>query len=92
MSGRPQVDDQPECRPPADSAPATAWRRSPAGLRQARRTQLTPETTSALFILDALEPMTDQALVAAADDLVGHLQHLGPDVQVATRLIADSQR
>ena len=60
--------------------------------RQARRTQLTPETTSALFILDALEPMTDQALVAAADDLVGHLQHLGPDVQVATRLIADSQR
>ena len=37
-------------------------------------------------------PHDRRALVAAADDLVGHLQHLGPDVQVATRLIADSQR
>src|SRR5215831_21358160 len=34
--------------------------------RQARRTQLTDHTTAALFILDALDPMTDQALHAAA--------------------------
>jgi DNA/RNA-binding domain of Phe-tRNA-synthetase-like protein len=56
--------------------------------RQARRTQLTPQTTTALFILDALAPMTDDALTAAADDLVAHVNRLGPDVRVATRLIA----
>ena len=37
--------------------------------RQARRTQLGDDTTTALFILDALDPMTDEALHAAADDL-----------------------
>ena len=42
--------------------------------RQGRRTQLTPDTTSALFILDALAPMTDDALTAAGDDLVAHLR------------------
>ncbi|MGC5583432.1 B3/B4 domain-containing protein [Ornithinimicrobium sp. W1665] len=41
--------------------------------RQARRTQLHDGTTTALFILDALGPMDDDALTAAADDLVGHL-------------------
>ncbi|USQ81240.1 phenylalanine--tRNA ligase beta subunit-related protein [Ornithinimicrobium faecis] len=41
--------------------------------RQARRTQLHEGTTTALFIMDALAPMTDEALQAAADDLVGHL-------------------
>lgn len=55
--------------------------------RQARRTQLTADTTTALFILDALDPMTDQALHAAADDLVTHLARLGPDVRAAHRLI-----
>jgi DNA/RNA-binding domain of Phe-tRNA-synthetase-like protein len=56
--------------------------------RQARRTQLRDDTTSALFILDVLDPMTDEALDAAADDLVAHLDRLGPDVRVARRLIA----
>lgn len=56
--------------------------------RQGPRTQLTPETTAALFILDALDPMTDDALTAAADDLVTHLRRLGPDVRVVTRLMA----
>ena len=56
--------------------------------RQARRTQLTDDTTTALFILDALDPLTDEALAAAADDLVGHLRSLGPDVRVARRLLA----
>lgn len=55
--------------------------------RQARRTQLREETTSALFILDALEPMTDEALHAAAEDLVAQMARFGPDVQVARRLI-----
>lgn len=55
--------------------------------RQARRTQLTDGTTAALFILDALEPLTDEVLEAAADDLVAHLRRLGPDVRVARRLL-----
>ncbi|MEV0158080.1 phenylalanine--tRNA ligase beta subunit-related protein [Micromonospora sp. NPDC050686] len=55
--------------------------------RQAHRTQLRDDTTTALFILDALDPITDQALHTAADDLTGHLTWLGPDVQVARRLI-----
>ncbi len=56
--------------------------------RQAHRTQLTDDTTSALFILDALDPVTDAALAAAAEDLVTHLARLGPDVRVAQRLLA----
>jgi DNA/RNA-binding domain of Phe-tRNA-synthetase-like protein len=55
--------------------------------RQARRTQLSDATTTALFILDALEPTTEQALHAAADDLVTHLARLGPDVRAARRLL-----
>jgi DNA/RNA-binding domain of Phe-tRNA-synthetase-like protein len=56
--------------------------------RQGRRTQLTRGTTSALFILDALAPMTDDALTAAGDELVAHLRHLGEDVTTATRFLA----
>ena len=56
--------------------------------RQARRTQLRDDTTAALFILDALDPVTGQALHAAADDLVAHLTRLGPGVRAARRLIA----
>ncbi len=56
--------------------------------RQARRTQLSNDTSTALFILDALDPMTDEALHAAADDLITHLARLGPGVRAARRLIA----
>jgi DNA/RNA-binding domain of Phe-tRNA-synthetase-like protein len=56
--------------------------------RQARRTRLRADTTTALFILDVLDPMTDAALAAAADDLAGQLAGLGPDVQVTRRLIS----
>jgi DNA/RNA-binding domain of Phe-tRNA-synthetase-like protein len=56
--------------------------------RQARRTQLDDDTTTALFILDALNPVTDEALRAAAEDLVAHLARLGPDVRATHRLIA----
>jgi len=55
--------------------------------RQARRTQLSDGTTAALFILDALGPVADEALRAAADDLAAHLARLGPGVQVARRLL-----
>jgi DNA/RNA-binding domain of Phe-tRNA-synthetase-like protein len=56
--------------------------------RQARRTQLREDTTAALFVLDALDPMADEALHVAAEDLVAHLTRLGPDVRAARRLIA----
>jgi DNA/RNA-binding domain of Phe-tRNA-synthetase-like protein len=55
--------------------------------RQGRRTQLRDSTTSALFILDALAPMTDEQLRAATDDLATHLAGLGPDVVVNSRTL-----
>ena len=55
--------------------------------RQARRTQLRENTTTALFILDALHPVAGQALHAAADDLLARLDRLGPDIRSARRLI-----
>jgi DNA/RNA-binding domain of Phe-tRNA-synthetase-like protein len=58
--------------------------------RQARRTQLSDETTTALFILDALDPMTGEQLEAASEELTSHLARLGPDVQVVRRLITAS--
>jgi DNA/RNA-binding domain of Phe-tRNA-synthetase-like protein len=58
--------------------------------RQGRRTQLTDDTTAVLFILDALAPLTDDALAAAADDLLAHVARLGPDVQVTRRLLRSS--
>jgi DNA/RNA-binding domain of Phe-tRNA-synthetase-like protein len=56
--------------------------------RQGRRTQLTPDTTAALFILDALDPVTDEQLHAVSDDLLSHLRLLAPDARVASRLLA----
>ena len=56
--------------------------------RQCRRTQLTDGTSSALFILDALDPTTDDELTAAADELTTHLRGLGAKVTIARRLIA----
>jgi DNA/RNA-binding domain of Phe-tRNA-synthetase-like protein len=58
--------------------------------RQGRRTQLREDTTTALFIFDALDPMTDEAVHAAAGDLVAHLTSFGPNVVTARRLIAGS--
>jgi DNA/RNA-binding domain of Phe-tRNA-synthetase-like protein len=56
--------------------------------RQARRTQLRDDTTTALFIMDALDPMTDAELQAAADDLSTHLHRLEPTVHIARRLVS----
>ncbi|WP_134774353.1 B3/4 domain-containing protein [Ornithinimicrobium flavum] len=55
--------------------------------RQTTRTALTEETTTALFILDALDPLTNVELEAAADELVEHLRALGPELTVARRLV-----
>lgn len=55
--------------------------------RQGRRTGLTDTTRRALFILDALTPVTDEQLHAAGDTLADALGSLGEDVQVARRLV-----
>ena len=61
--------------------------------RQGRRTQLRDDTTSAVFILDALEPMTSEALLAAGEDLTARLLLLGPEVVTAQHLVeSDSHR
>jgi DNA/RNA-binding domain of Phe-tRNA-synthetase-like protein len=56
--------------------------------RQARRTQLDEHTTTALFILDALDPMTDEQLHDAAEDLTTQLRRLGPDVHLVRRSLS----
>lgn len=56
------------------------WRQSP-------RTALTDETTRALFIIDALGPISDDALKAAANELASTLQGLSPGAQVFRRII-----
>jgi DNA/RNA-binding domain of Phe-tRNA-synthetase-like protein len=60
--------------------------------RQARRTRLRDETTAALFIFDALDPVDDKALHAAADDLAGQLTRPGRSVQAVRRVIGDGDQ
>lgn len=55
--------------------------------RQCSRTALTDDTTTAVFILDALDPMSDHALIAAADALADALSDLDSDVRLSRRLI-----
>lgn len=56
--------------------------------RQARRTQLSDETTSALFIFDALAPMSDAAVQEAAHELQTHVTRGNPQASWAQRMIA----
>ncbi|KAJ6072690.1 hypothetical protein N7467_010775 [Penicillium canescens] len=58
--------------------------------RQGPRTALTDETTRILFILDALEPLSDEALVVAADELASLLKGLAPEVQTSYRIISET--
>jgi DNA/RNA-binding domain of Phe-tRNA-synthetase-like protein len=58
--------------------------------RQGRRTGLIDSTKTAFFILDALAPMTDEALEAAADELAGALGQLGDQVSISRRMIGAS--
>jgi DNA/RNA-binding domain of Phe-tRNA-synthetase-like protein len=60
--------------------------------RQARRTRLRDDTTTALFILDALDPVPDEALHAAADDLIARLARFGPGIQATRHLLAAGAR
>jgi len=55
--------------------------------RQGRRTRLRDDTTAALFILDALEPTSDEALRVAMAELIQHVSRLGPAVRSAQRVI-----
>jgi DNA/RNA-binding domain of Phe-tRNA-synthetase-like protein len=85
-----QVNDHPEVGEVVwcDDAGVTCRRWN---WRQSRRTQLHDGTIGRTVILDALAPADDDALVAAAADLISQLHQLGPDVQVVHRLIgADS--
>ncbi|WP_370584229.1 B3/B4 domain-containing protein [Ornithinimicrobium cryptoxanthini] len=55
--------------------------------RQARRTQLSESTTRALFIIDALDPCTDEELATVADELVAHLSTSGAELTVRRQLL-----
>ena len=54
--------------------------------RQCSRTALSDITTSVLFIIDALEPMDDQKLKNAADELISELSKLSSNVKVFQRV------
>ncbi|WP_138758316.1 B3/B4 domain-containing protein [Modestobacter altitudinis] len=60
--------------------------------RQGTRTRITTDTSSAVFILDALDPLTDDELHAAADALTDGLLGLSPDAVVHRRLIGAADR
>ncbi len=60
--------------------------------RQGTRTRITAATTSALFILDVLDPLTDDAVSGAADAITEALLALSPDAVVHRRLLAPSDR
>jgi DNA/RNA-binding domain of Phe-tRNA-synthetase-like protein len=55
--------------------------------RQGTRTRITTGTVNAVFILDALDPMTDAEVSAAADALTEGLLALSPDAVVRRRLL-----
>ncbi|GEM_PF-322461 len=56
--------------------------------RQCARTRLTARSTSAVFVLDGLAPVTARQLSAAARDLAAALMLLCPQARVASRLLA----
>jgi DNA/RNA-binding domain of Phe-tRNA-synthetase-like protein len=55
--------------------------------RQCTRTRLTTATTRAVFVLDALGPMSDDALAAAGDALATALSAGSPHATVALRTV-----
>jgi DNA/RNA-binding domain of Phe-tRNA-synthetase-like protein len=57
--------------------------------RQGKRTQLTDDSTSALFILDALDPISNEQLIAIGDELIAALQAKDSNFVSATRLIVN---
>jgi DNA/RNA-binding domain of Phe-tRNA-synthetase-like protein len=59
--------------------------------RQCARTRITPATTNAVFIIDALATLGSDGLAAAGDDLAGSLIRLSPRAAIASRIIAADQ-
>ena len=55
--------------------------------RQCTRTQLTPATSRALFIIDALGPDALATATAAGDDLEARLWSLDPAVKTSRRVL-----
>lgn len=55
--------------------------------RQGRRTALRESTTSALFILDALAPVSTAQLETAGSELIEQLRTLGPHVVLDSRIV-----
>ena len=55
--------------------------------RQCVRTRITADTTGALFVLDVLDPLTDDHAHAAADALTAGLLALSPGAVVHRRLL-----
>ena len=59
--------------------------------RQGKRTQLTDDSTSVLFILDALDPILNDQLIAIGDELIAALQEKDSNLVFATRLIVNNR-
>jgi DNA/RNA-binding domain of Phe-tRNA-synthetase-like protein len=60
--------------------------------RQGIRSRITTGTSSAVFILDALDPMSDDAVAAAADALTDALLAISPGAAVHRRLLTHRDR
>ena len=58
--------------------------------RQGVRTRITTGTSSAVFVLDVLDPLSDDDASAAADALTDALRTLSPDAVVHRRLLTRS--
>jgi DNA/RNA-binding domain of Phe-tRNA-synthetase-like protein len=71
----------------ADSAGVTCRRWN---WRQCRRTQLTPETRNAYFVLDSLAPYTMDELMRAGEELMGYLRDTSPHCRVTYELLGHS--
>jgi DNA/RNA-binding domain of Phe-tRNA-synthetase-like protein len=60
--------------------------------RQCTRTRITPEVSSVVFILDVLDPVTDEGLQSAANALEAALFRLSPHASVQRRLLSSCSR
>jgi DNA/RNA-binding domain of Phe-tRNA-synthetase-like protein len=60
--------------------------------RQGTRTRITADISSAVFILDALDPLPDDAVSAAADSLTDALLTLSPDAVIHRRFLDHPDR
>lgn len=58
--------------------------------RQGRRTQLTEETHSVYFVLDRLAPYPIETLLAAGEELKGHLLRWFPSCSLTTDLLSEA--